>query len=186
MIAAIAIFGAQCVGKTSLAEGLARELRWPVFSRDPLMATLLAAGVPLHATNEIRGVPAVGIALLDTLLDRHLALGLPAILECVAGPPARARWRELATRHGARLVTVRCVCSDEDLHRRRFENRQVTRSARDDRWGAIASQMSWHWVLAAAREFARDTDADVTVDAVRSLGDNVESVIRHVSLNGAG
>lgn len=176
----IAVFGARCVGKTSLAEGLARELRWPVFSRDPLMATLLAAGVPLQATTDINGVPAVGIAILDTLLEEHRALGLPVILECVAGPPTRARWRELAANHGARLVTVRCVCSDEQAHRRRFEDRQVTRSARGDRWGAISSHMSWDEVRANARGFDRDTDADITIDAVCALRDNIASVIRHV------
>ena len=106
---------AQAVGKTTVAVvAIARELRLPLFSRDPLMGVLAWAG--LRGSGPIDGVrsavPVIGLALQTQLLEEQLTLGVRAVLECVASPTAKDTWRAVAARCGAPYVGVECVCSD--------------------------------------------------------------------------
>jgi hypothetical protein len=137
----------------------------PVFSRDPLMQALQAAGRPWTARR--RWVPAAGLRLQTTLLARQLELGQSAILECIAPPAVRQEWRRMSIAAGGRFISVECTCTDADVHRARFERRQ----------GAGRRGRGWDVVAATIRRYQPDAGADFVADAMRPVADLVADVI---------
>jgi predicted kinase len=120
----VSISGLQATGKTTLARELARVLPAVAVSRDPLMRTLLDAGLPTEANAEVRrGVGDLGHDLQTALLRELLSQRQSVVLECLAGPEVRASWKVLANEFGAAFLLVDTVCSDADDHQRRFEQR---------------------------------------------------------------
>lgn len=107
-------------GKSSVAEAVARQLRIPIFAKDWLEAVLLQ--------NEFTPNPKtgyLGYELLTVLARRQLMLGQSVILDSVASSESiRSTWRDLAIEFGAQRRVIECICTDEDLHRRRLTSRQ--------------------------------------------------------------
>jgi predicted kinase len=167
----IVISGPQAAGKTTLAMAVGAALGVPVFSRDPLMAEL-SRGCPrwLRRLRPLRRrkVAAAGIKLQTALLASQLELGQSAVLECIAPPPARRRWREMTVAAGSRFVSVECVCSDTALHRRRCESRHRGALGRGPRWRGVAATM---------RRYQPDPQADFVADAVRPVADLVADIV---------
>ena len=116
----IAMAGLPGTGKSSVADGLARALGGQIVSVDPIEAALWRAGIDRM---EPTGLAAYVVA--ETIAEAALALGQTVIVDAVnAVEPARAQWRALAARHGARLCFIETVCPDADVHRARLERRQ--------------------------------------------------------------
>jgi predicted kinase len=159
----ILVSGPQASGKTTLSLALGRELDVPVFSRDPLMAVLSAAGLPRRRVGRLHAFPAVGLDLQTALLARQLELGQSAILECVAPTSARATWRRLTMAAGARFITVECICSDRAEHRARFERRQGTADRRGYGWKKVVATMDRHYRPEPRPDFLADAVNPVTV-----------------------
>lgn len=116
---AILVAGVPGAGKSTLAEGLARELRAPVFSLDWQLGTLTSFQ---QLTDE--DIEALAETMLIAGLARQLQLGLDVVLD-VTGHEAqeRERYQRVAESLGARFVGVECVCSDPQVHRSRIEGR---------------------------------------------------------------
>jgi hypothetical protein len=152
---------------------LGRALGAPVFSRDPLMAALSGDGLRWQ---RLLGdwVPATGLRLQTALLARQLELGQSAVLECVAPPAMRQRWREMTVHAGLRFLSVECVCSDAAEHRARFEQRQS---------GAQRRAVKWDYVVATTRRYRPDEHPDFVADAVRPVADLVADII-HLARSG--
>lgn len=116
---AILVAGVPGAGKSTLAEGLARELRAPVFSLDWQLGTLTSFQ---NLTDE--DIEALAETMLIAGLARHLQLGLDVVLDVTGHDVVtRERYRRVASSLGARFVGVECVCSDPDVHRSRVEGR---------------------------------------------------------------
>jgi predicted kinase len=116
---AILIAGVPGTGKSTLAEGLARGLRAPVFSMDWQLGALTPFRV---LTNE--NVVPLAEMMLVAAMARQAQLGLDAVLDATGHEAeARRRYRTVADNLGARFVGVECVCSDETTHRARVEGR---------------------------------------------------------------
>ena len=156
----IVVSGPQATGKTTLAMALGSAMAVPVFSRDPLMQALQAAG-------RRRWVPAAGLRLQTALLARQLELGQSAILECIAPPAARQEWRRMSVAAGGRFLSVECTCTDAGAHRARFERRQ----------GPGRRGRGWDEVAATIRHYQPDAEADFVADAMRPVADLVADVI---------
>jgi predicted kinase len=110
-------------GKSSLAEALGKDLRFPVFAKDWLEATLLRNG--LRSAKEDRSLGFTGYELLTVLAERQLMLGQSAILDSVAAAETiRRTWHQLAEQYHADWRVVECICSDEYLHRSRLKERR--------------------------------------------------------------
>jgi predicted kinase len=175
----ILISGPQATGKTTLALALGKKLAAPVISRDPLMAEL-SRGQPRWLRQlRRRGAAAAGIRLQTALLARQLELGQSAILECVAPPAARERWRQMTVAADRSFTSVECVCSDAAGHRRRFEDRLSAGQRGADgppgsRW---RPGTGWHGVAATMRRYQPDPQAAFVADAIRPVEDLVADIV---------
>ena len=110
-------------GKSTLAESIGRQLRIPVFAKDWLEASLVRSG--LRASVDERQLGFAGYELLTVLAERQLMLNQSMILDSVASTLAiRNKWQQLANQYAAAWRVVECICSDENLHRARLQNRQ--------------------------------------------------------------
>ncbi|MGW6442883.1 AAA family ATPase [Lentzea sp. NPDC055074] len=115
----VLVFGSPGAGKSTLAEGVARQLRSPIFSLDWVMGALVLA----RAITDENAVETVDLQL-TALVARHVQLGIDVVVDASGHTrEERARWRELVERLGGVVVGVECVCSDEELHRSRVEGR---------------------------------------------------------------
>ncbi|MGH7682605.1 MAG: AAA family ATPase [Candidatus Eiseniibacteriota bacterium] len=167
---AISITGLQGTGKTTLAEALGAELDAVVFSRDPLMDVLFAGGVPAQSDDAgVQDVGAMGYALQTALMREQLRMGRSVVLECVVGWETRAEWKRVAGEQGARYWLIDSVCSDVEVHRRRFLERGPTQ--RGD-W-----VLAWETVEANRARFPVHPDAAYVADSALPIADNVRTIV---------
>jgi predicted kinase len=116
---AVLVAGVPGVGKSTLAEGLARALIAPVFSMDWQLGALTPFKV---LTND--NVGPLAEMMLVGAVARQLQLGLDVVIDATGHEEeARRRYRAVAEGLGAGFVGVECVCSDETAHRTRIEGR---------------------------------------------------------------
>ncbi|HEX3813269.1 MAG TPA: AAA family ATPase [Mycobacteriales bacterium] len=176
---AISITGLQATGKTTLARALGRALDAVVFSRDPLMDVLLADGVPMVAAADsgLSGIGQIGYDLQTALLRSQLAMNRSVILECVVGDAQRAEWRAVAEAAGADFWLIDTVCSDPQLHRRRFQERGLTQ--RGD-W-----VLEWETVERNRQLFLPHPQTNYIADSARPYEDNVRSIVQLIQHRGA-
>lgn len=114
----IIVAGLPGSGKSTLAEGLAEAILSPIFSVDPIEASILKSGL---ARSFETGLAAYLVA--ETLADEQLKRGLSVIIDAVSGvQEARVMWHNLANKHAATLIIIECVV-DKELHRQRIESR---------------------------------------------------------------
>lgn len=106
-------------GKSAVAEAVARALPAPVFSVDPLEAVLLRAGIDREHRSDYAAYD-----LAASLAGSQLQLGQSAVVDAVNPWERLRRWfLGLAEPVGAPAVLIETICSDQLLHRARFENR---------------------------------------------------------------
>jgi predicted kinase len=91
------------------------------------------------------------------------------VLDCGADQLTRETWRLVAQDSGANFWLIDTVCSDVDLHRRRFE-------ARGPVWRCDVGQ-SWEIVNELRIRFQIHPQASFVADAVRPVDENVRSIV---------
>jgi len=147
----IVLSGLPGSGKSTLAEGLSRTLAMPVFSVDPIEASMWRSGLARDRT----GIAAYDVAV--TLADEHLRLGHSVIVDAVNPVEApRAAWRSLAEKYRAGLKIIECICADEAAHRRRIEARVRKIDG--------MPEITWARVLERRAEYEAWADARLTLD----------------------
>lgn len=105
-------------GKSSVAKWLARTIRAPLLSVDPIEAAMRQSDIPKTMT----GIAAYEIAA--AVAEENLKLDLTVIVDAVNPvEAARATWVRLAERQKSSLIFVECYCSDTRIHRQRIESR---------------------------------------------------------------
>jgi predicted kinase len=103
-------------GKTTLARTVAQQFSLPLFSKDRVQR-VLRDHVP-----EATGMD--GYHLMLDLTEEQLGLGIPVVPDAVFPlMELRQAARQIAARHGARWRPSICCYSEEELYRRRLEER---------------------------------------------------------------
>jgi predicted kinase len=171
VVDAISVSGVQGTGKTTLARALGRATGAVVLSRAPLMDVALAAGAPVDPPQGtgLKGVGDLAYDLQTALLREQLDMGHSVVLDCGADWLIREGWRKVADGAGAHFWLVDTVCSDETLHRRRFEARGAV-------WRCDVGQ-TWEMVDDLRIRFQVHPQAAFIADAVRPVDENVSSIL---------
>ena len=169
----VVMMGLPGTGKSAIAEAVAMAIGAPVFSVDPIEATLIRAGI----TREHRsGYAAYDLALM--LARSQLELGQSAVVDAANYIEiARAWWRELAAEFAVRRPLIECICSDAELHRRRIESRGRNISG-------FIYEPSWADVEKLRTEYEPCDEERLILDSVEPLEENVRGAVEYVRSRG--
>lgn len=161
----IVFAGLPGVGKSAVADGVARALGLPILSVDPIEEGMAEAGIPPSFT---RGVAAYRVAARSA---RHvLELGQGVIVEAAnAERDGRAVWHGLGALTGVDPKWVHVTCSDPALHRARLEGRTPAYPG--------VEEPTWEAVSARSAGFADWDDERIVVDTVEPLDTVVTCVV---------
>ena len=161
--------GLPATGKSAIADAIGGALPAPVFSVDPLEATLNRAGI----TREHRsGYAAYDLAAM--LAEAQLRAGQSAVVDAVNGLGfVRSWWADIAARYDTPLITIATICSDRAQHRRQLEQRvrNIDGFLYDVTWAEVEAGMS---------EYEPPTDTDLVLDAINPLAENIERATQRV------
>ena len=102
-------------GKSTLAEKLARELRWPLLGIDDVIGE-----VPENPNVTFWDSK---VAILLGLTERQLALGLNVIVDSVFMNMDRNHAQEIARRHQARFLPIYVFVPDDEIWKERVTTR---------------------------------------------------------------
>lgn len=146
----IAFSGLPGVGKSSIARALARRIAAVYLRVDSIETALRRSVLRIHPAED------AGYLALAAVAKDNLEQGLDVIADTV-NPLALTRrlWAETASAAGARLVDVEVLCSDQDEHRRRVEERHR-------RCGAPETP---NWETVRRRRYEPWTEPRITVDS---------------------
>ena len=96
-------------------------------------------------------------------------LGQSVVLDSVASTESiRRRWKQLAAAYDAEWIVIECVCSDEDIHRKRLNIRQRHIPG----W----HELEWSDVEHVQGYYAPWNEPRLTVDAIDPLDENLKKV----------
>jgi len=151
-------------GKSGIADGLARALRLPVLSVDPIESAIVGSGIPRSFET---GLAAYQVA--HDLADAMLAHGMTPVIDAVNSvEPAREMWRSLARRHEAQLRIIECVISDPAVHEARVAAR---------RRGLAIPEPGWQDVVNRRSEWTPWPERHLTLDAIERVDKNVRAAL---------
>jgi predicted kinase len=167
----VVMMGLPGTGKSAIAEGIARAISAPVFSVDPLEATLNRAGITREHRSDYAAYDLAGM-----LARSHLALGQSAIVDAANWVEvSRAWWRDIAVEFGVRRCVVECVCSSRELHLARLNTRER------DLPGFLYEPRGDHSLIERFHaEYEPCSDVRLVLDGVDPLDENIRKAIAYV------
>jgi len=152
-------------GKSTLANLLARKLRWPVLRIDDV-----AGDVPVNAGYRFWDEK---ILVLLTIVEEQLKLGVSVIADSIFMGADRVQAQEMARKYETNFRPVYCFVSDEKVWKKRVTGRleDVQISGVAD-WEQIQHQRQWFspW----------QSGTGLFVDAIEPIERNFASVIDFV------
>jgi predicted kinase len=153
-------------GKSTLADRLARELRWPLLRIDDVVLDVPENAGPAFWDEKV--------LVLLTLAEAQLALGLSVLLDSVFMGGDRLHAQELARTYQAAFRPVYCFVSDEFLWRQR-----VTHRAEMLQNPAVAT---WERIAHQREHFDKwEQDTALFVDGVLSIEQNYVAVRKYAT-----
>ncbi|HEX5547584.1 MAG TPA: ATP-binding protein [Ktedonobacterales bacterium] len=163
----IVLSGLPGSGKSTIAELLAKRLRLPIFSVDPIESAIVKAGI---ARSFETGLAAYLVAA--TLADEQLKLGNSVIIDAVnAEEEGKDVWRGLAKKHGVELIVL-LVALERSLHRQRLESRVR------NLYGF--SEVTWDMVEARRQAFTAWKELFLELDASCDVEMNAEIAVQYI------
>ena len=152
-------------GKSTLADRLARKLRWPLLRIDDVIGE-----VPEDPGIEFWDSK---VAILLSLVDTQLELGLDVIVDSVFMNMDREHAQELARRYGARFLPVYVFISDDNIWEERVTKRSNERKDRDAATWELVQHQREHF-----REWHPDTA--LFIDSLDPVDQNFDRVLDFV------
>jgi len=153
-------------GKSTLADRLARELKWPLLCIDDVIGDVPEnAGIPFWDSR---------VAILMDVIETQLKVGLSVIAESVFMNMDRHRAQELARKYQARFLPIYVFVSDEEIWKDRVTKRYDEMNNKDvATWERIQHQ----------RERFREWEPDTAlfIDSLNSVDQNYETVLNFVT-----
>lgn len=114
----IVMAGLQGSEKSTIAEEIAKQLKIPILSVDPIHSAILKAGI-----EDSFEVGLADYLVARRLADENLSKGISVIIDASNYvDKAQKMWEELANKHNVPLKVLECVV-DEDTHKSRIEKR---------------------------------------------------------------
>ncbi|HEY7339315.1 MAG TPA: AAA family ATPase [Ktedonobacterales bacterium] len=163
----IVLSGLPGTGKSTIAELLAKRLRLPIFSVDPIESAIITAGI---AKSFETGLAAYLVAA--TLADEQIKLGNSVIIDAVnAEEEGKDVWRGLAKKHGVELIIL-LVALERSLHKQRLESRVRNLHG--------FSEVTWDKVEARRKEVTPWKEPVLELDASRDVEMSVEMVVEYI------
>lgn len=161
----VAVSGLPGVGKTSVAEMVARRTGLVHLSIDAVEESILACGLPSGWQ--------VGVAAYEAtraMAEQNLRLGNNVIVDAVNdSEEARDTWRRAVAATGARLDFIHLDISDTQEHSRRLMSR--------DRGLAHIGEPTWADVQRRRAEYAAWSDGVEEFDTAGQTADEVADAI---------
>jgi len=163
----IVLSGLPGSGKSTIAELLAKRLRLPLFSVDPIESAIVKAGI---AKSFETGLAAYLVAA--TLADEQLKLGSSVIIDAAnAEEEGKDVWRGLAKKHGVELIVL-LVALESSLHKQRLESRVRNLHG--------FSEVTWDNVEARRKAFTPWKEPVLELDASCDVEMNAEIAVRYI------
>ncbi|GLJ09418.1 hypothetical protein SUGI_0109180 [Cryptomeria japonica] len=119
MVSMVAMKGHPGSGKSSIAQSLAKSLKWALLDKDDVRdSTLPLQSLVASALNDL------SYAVVWRMADTQLKCGTSIIVDSpLSRPHLFQEAAALAAQHGARLLIVECRAGNEEEWRRRLEDR---------------------------------------------------------------
>lgn len=164
----IIVSGLPGSGKSTLSEGVAKELEIPVFSVDPIESAIIKSGIEKSFET---GLAAYLVA--ETLAGEQLKLGISTIIDAVSPvKESREMWHNLSQKYQAELKIVECVC-DPEIHKQRIEKRVRNMHG--------IPEVTWEDVENRRKEFLPWEEERLIVDTSHNNEENIKRVIQFLS-----
>lgn len=155
-------------GKSTLAEAVAKELKLPIFSVDPIESSIIKANIPKSFET---GHAAYLVAA--TLAEEQFKLGQSVVIDAVnAEEEAKDVWRELAKKCNVNLIIVQCATSDAELHKKRIEARVRNLHG--------IPEVTWERVQNRKAAYTEWREATLEIDTTNPLEINVEQAVTYI------
>ncbi len=155
-------------GKSTIAAGIAKHLKLPVLSVDPIESAIIKAGI---ARSFETGLAAYLVA--ERLADEQLKLANSVIIDAVnAEEEGKDVWRGLAGRHGLEPIVLDVVTSDVALHQGRLLSRVRGLHGLDE--------VTWDMVQARQKAATEWTEPALRIDSADDLEANINAALRYI------
>lgn len=163
----ILVSGLPGVGKSTLAEGIAKHLGCPIFSVDPIESAIIQSGLKRSFET---GLSAYLVA--QTLAEEHLKLGFSVVIDAVnAVVEARGMWSELEKKYAAAQIIIECIL-DEREHKKRIEARVRNLHG--------LSEVTWQEVEERRQEFAPWERDRLIIDTAEPNENNLKTALEYI------
>lgn len=161
--------GLPAVGKSAIADALARDIGACVLSIDSIETAMVRSDIePSFET----GLAAYNVAAAITA--HQLDLGHHVIVDAANYVEAgRDIWRRVARDANVLVTFVEIVCSDEAVHRKRLQTRR--------RDFAEHLQPTWQAVLDRRVVTEPWSDPHLVLDSINDLSDNVRTAVDFIA-----
>jgi len=154
-------------GKSTIAESLAKELKLPIFSVDPIESSIIKSGIKKSFET---GLAAYVVA--DTLAAEQLKLGISVIIDAVnAIKEARDMWQKLSAKYNAKLIIIECIL-DTKIHKERLEERVRNMHG--------MPEVTWEDVENRKKEYLPWQEERLVLDTSQSTEENLQKALDYI------
>ena len=154
-------------GKSTVAEGIATKLHFPLFSVDPITSAILESGIDKGFETGL-----AGYQVAKVLAAEQLKLGNSVIIDAVnAEEEGKDMWRSLAREYKVPLVIIETAL-DESVHKKRIESRV--------RYLHGMSEETWDGVIKRREVYTQWKEPVLRLDTALALDANIDAALKHL------